>query len=77
MVENNCLEMDGFWTKADLDVIPLGSYDVLIGMRWMEKHFSILDCHNKTITCQDEDKNTIQIKGIMRLVPIRQVQLSK
>jgi len=32
MVENCCLEMDGFHTKDDLGVIPLGSYHVLIGM---------------------------------------------
>lgn len=25
MVENCCLEMDGFHTKVDLDIIPIGS----------------------------------------------------
>jgi len=73
MVENCCLEINGFQKKIDLHIIPLGSYDVLIGMDWMERNYSILDCHNKIITCLDEDKNTIQIKGILRLVSIWQV----
>ena len=27
-----------FKTQVKLNVLPLGSYDVLIGMDWMEKH---------------------------------------
>ena len=32
------LVMDGLVTCADLNVLPLGSYDVLIGMDWLEAH---------------------------------------
>eukprot|EP00253_Pinus_taeda_P011178 PITA_11178 len=28
---------------ADLNVLPLGSYDILIGMDWLEKHWSLVD----------------------------------
>ena len=30
------LVMDGLVTCADLNVLPLGSYDILIGMDWLE-----------------------------------------
>ena len=63
MVENCCFEMNGLQTKANLDVIPLGSYDILIGMDWLDSHFAILDCHNKTIASLDEDGNPTQVKG--------------
>ena len=32
------LVMDGLVTYADLNVLPLGSYDVLVGMDWLEAH---------------------------------------
>jgi len=73
MVKNCCLEMNEFQTKVDHDIIPLRSYDVLIKMNWLEKYFSFLDCHNKIITYLDEDKNTIQIKGILRPISISKI----
>ena len=42
------LVMDGLVTSADLNVLPPGSYDVLIGMDWLEAHRKRLDCYNKT-----------------------------
>jgi len=37
-VDNCPLKIAGQSMKAYLNVIPLGSYDVLIGMDWLEKH---------------------------------------
>ena len=48
MVEKCPLEMDGLVTYADLNVIPLGSYDILIGMNWLEAHRVNIDYFNKT-----------------------------
>ena len=30
--------MNGFKTHVDLNILPLGSYDIVIGMYWLEKH---------------------------------------
>ena len=38
VVERCPLVMDGLVTCVDLNVLPLGSYDVLIGMDWLEAH---------------------------------------
>ena len=43
VVEKCSLVMDGLVTYADLNVLPLGSYDVLIGMDWLEFHRVNLD----------------------------------
>ena len=29
-------------------MLPLGSYDILIGMDWLEKHWSVINCKTKT-----------------------------
>ena len=77
MIEGCCFEMNGFQTRANLDIIPLGSYDILIGMDLLESHFAILDCHNKTIMCFDEDRKPIQIKDIPRPIYVRQIHPCK
>ena len=43
------LVRDGLVTYAYLNVLPLGSYDVIIGMDWLEAHKAKLDCYTKTL----------------------------
>ena len=47
MIKQCPLVMKGLVTCVDLNVLPLGSYDVLIGMDWLEAHRVKLDCYNK------------------------------
>ena len=44
------LVMDGLVTYVDMNVLPLKSYDVLIGMDWLEAHRAKLDCYNKNLS---------------------------
>ena len=55
IVKDFLIDMNGINTKVDVNIIPLGSYDCLIGMDWLEKYHVVLDCYNKTITCLDEE----------------------
>ena len=48
------LEMNGVKTFADLNIIRLVSYDVLIGMDWLDAHHAILEFQNKTYTLDEE-----------------------
>ena len=65
--------MNGLKTHAYLNILPLGSYDLLIGMDWLEKHRVILNCYDKTFSCLDDKGNTIVVKGIPRKVTIREI----
>ena len=71
MVEKCPLVMNGLVTSVDLNVLPLGSYDVLIGMDWLEAHRLNLDCYNKTFECTDEEGNPIVVKGIPSEISVR------
>ena len=42
------LVMNGQVTYEDLNVLPPGSYDILIGIYRLESHRAKLDCYNKT-----------------------------
>ena len=46
-----------------MNVLPLGSYDVFIGMDWLEAHKVKFDCYNKTFECMGEEGNPVVVKG--------------
>jgi hypothetical protein len=73
MVKECPMDMNGLSTKAYLNIIPLGSYDFLIGMDWLDKHHVVLDCYKKSFTCLDEEGNLRTVQGIPREVAIREV----
>ena len=67
------LGMNGLNTVADLNIIPLGSYHVLIGMDWLESHHAILDCHGKIITCLSDEGHQALVKGIPRPISLQKI----
>ena len=52
---------------------PLCSYDLLIGMDWLEQHKVVLNCYDKTFTCLNSDEKLVKVKGIPRKTIIRQI----
>jgi hypothetical protein len=73
MVKSCLIDMNGLNTKADLNILPLGSYDCLIGMDWLEQHHTLLECHKKEFTCLDEEGKLRKAQGIPRAVTIREI----
>ena len=59
--------------KVNLNILPLGSYDVLIGMDWLEQHHVILDCLYKSILCTESLGNKVTIQGIPKKFFIRKI----
>jgi hypothetical protein len=57
LVKSCSVDMKGMSTKAELNFLPLGSYDCLIGMDWLDQHHALLDCRNKRFTCLNEEGN--------------------
>jgi hypothetical protein len=73
LVKSCSVDMKGMSTKAELNILPLGSYDCLIGMDWLDQHHALLDCRNKRFTCLDEEGNQVTIQGIPRAVAVREI----
>ena len=53
--------MSQFETQVKLNMLPLGYYNVLIGMDWLEKHQVILNCFKKTFTCLNNEGERITV----------------
>jgi hypothetical protein len=71
MVKSCLMNMNGLNTREDLTILPLGYYDCLIRMDWLDQHHSILGFHNKAFTCFDEEGNLRKVQGIPRAVTIK------
>jgi hypothetical protein len=71
MVKSCLVDMNGLNTKSDLNILPLVSYDYLIGIDWLDQHHAILDYHNKVFTFLDEEGSLREVQGIPRAVTIR------
>ena len=60
-------------THAYINILRLGSYDLLSQMVWFGKRRVMLNCYGKTFTCVDDKSNTIIVKGIPRKVTIQDI----
>ena len=67
------LLMRQFETQVKLNVLPLGSYDVVIGTDWLEKQQVILNCFQKKFTCLNNEGERITVTGIPRKISVRQL----
>ena len=65
--------INGLKRHVDLNILPIGSSDLLIWMDWLEKHRFILNCYDKTFSCMNDKGNTIVVKGIPRKVTIGEI----
>ena len=54
-------------------MLPLGSYDMLIGMDWLEQHRVVLKCFDKNFTFINNNGETVNVRGIPRKTTIRQI----
>ncbi|XP_070014986.1 uncharacterized protein [Nicotiana sylvestris] len=46
----SCLiALSGFETRADLLLLILVDFDIILGMDWLSTHYAILDCHDKIV----------------------------
>jgi hypothetical protein len=77
MVRDFAISFNGVNTSVDLNIIPLGSYDILIGMDWLDKHHVVLYCHRKTCTSLDGYGKQSTIKGLLRPISIRDISTLK
>ena len=65
--------MNDFKTTVKLNVLPLGLYDLLIGMNWLEQHKVVLNFYDKTFTCVNSNEQPVTVKGIPRKTVIRKI----
>ena len=48
-------ELNGMTTSMHLNLPPLGSYNILLGMDWLYLYRTKVDCYENNIECLDEN----------------------
>jgi hypothetical protein len=73
MVKACPMDMNGLSTREYLNILPLGSYEFLIGMDWLDQRHAILYCYNKEFTLWDKEGNLRTIQGNPRAVIVKEI----
>jgi len=60
-------------TSVHLNVLILGSYNMLLGMDWFYPHRSKLDCYENIIECLDDDGEKRILQGEKKPTSMRMV----
>ena len=55
IVKDVLLGFNDLETSVNLNILPLGSYDILIGMDWLESHKAVIDYLHKIFSSVDEE----------------------
>ena len=67
------VNLNAFSTRVNVNILPLGSYDVLISMDALGQHYVMLDCLHKSILYMDSQGNQVKIQGIPKKVSVRKI----
>ena len=60
-------------TSFNLNILLLGSYDILIGMDWLESHKDVIDYLHKIFSSVDEEDKYHTMNEIYRPLSTRQI----
>ena len=65
--------LNGMPTATHLNVLPLGSYSMFLGMDWLYLHIRKVDCYDKAIECLDDNGEQIFLWGKKKATSVRMV----
>jgi len=73
VIEDFPFEMSRLYTQETLNILPLGSYGVLLGMDWLAVHKEKLNFYDKNLECEYVEGNRSVLQGIRNPFSIRQI----
>ena len=73
IVKDLLLGFNDLDTSVNLNILPLGSYDILIGMDWLESHKDVIDYLHKNFSSVDEEDKYHTMNEIYRPLSTRQI----
>ena len=57
-------------TRLKVYFITLWTYDLIVGMDWLEAHRAMVDCFEKRVLCVDDEGRSVEIHGVRRKVSL-------
>jgi len=72
-VRSFAFELNGMPTTIHLNVLPLGLYNMILGMDLMYLHRTKVDCFDKAIDCSEDNGEKRILQGKKKLTSVRMV----
>ncbi|XP_070017422.1 uncharacterized protein [Nicotiana sylvestris] len=71
-IYRSCLvALSGFETRANLLLLKMVNFDIILGMKWLSLHFAILDYHAKTMILAMLGLPRVEWRGTLDHTPSR------
>ena len=67
------IKLNDFQIEVNLNILLLGSLDLLIGMDWLEKRKAMMNYWDKNLHCIDEEGRPFILKGKPKPISVRQI----
>ncbi|XP_070032184.1 uncharacterized protein [Nicotiana tomentosiformis] len=69
--------ISGFETRADLLLLSMVNFEIILGMDWLSPYHTILDCYAKTVTLAMPGLPRLEWRGTLDHIPSRVVSFIK
>jgi hypothetical protein len=69
-VDNCLVDLGVYTTRLKVYITALRTYDLIIGMDWLESHRAMVDCFAKRVICVDDEGRPVEIHGVRRNVSL-------
>ncbi|XP_070014839.1 uncharacterized protein [Nicotiana sylvestris] len=69
--------LSGFETRADLLLLSMVDFDVILGIDWLSPHYAILNCHTKTVKLAMPGLPRLEWRGTLDYTPSRVISFLK
>jgi hypothetical protein len=76
-VDNCLVDLGVCTTRLKVYVTALDTYDLIIGMDWLEAHRVMVDYFAKRVICVDNEGMPVEIHGVRRKVSLRFISTMK
>jgi hypothetical protein len=76
-INNFLVDLGVCTTRLKVYVTTLGTYDLIIGMDWLEDHQSMVHYFSKRVLCVDDEGRPVEIHGVRRKVSLRFISTMK
>lgn len=72
-VRTCAFELNGMLALAHPNLLPLGLYNILLGMDWLYNHRTKVYCYEKAIECLDDDREKRILQANKKSTLVRMV----
>ena len=63
------IEIEGRTLYTALVVINLEEFDVILGMNWLSKHYTVVNCYTKEVTIEISGQEKLVLVGERKTIP--------